>query len=882
MIGTTIGHYTVLSKLGEGGMGDVYRARDTSLHRDVAIKVLPDSVAWDDDRLARFTREAQALAALNHTNIAHVYGLERPERNEASKAFIVMELVEGEDLAQRLARGPIPLDEALPIARQIAEGLEAAHEHGIVHRDLKPANIKVRPDGAVKVLDFGLAKELAPAHRGTNSPTFTSPAMTSAGMILGTAAYMSPEQAKGKAVDKRADIWAFGVVVYEMLTGRSPFAGDSVAESIGLVVTRDADWTALPADTPSAIRRLLARCLVKDPRHRLRDIGDALIELNTPSDPTQTTASGEPSRGIASWLVALLLVAAVAAAIAGTIWATREPAVSPRVVRFDIHAPGVRIDTYQHPVISPDGHRVAWTADGSLWVRDLERGEARKLVADLDPGHLAWSPDSQELMFFAKNRLWRTRVTGGDASEIADLGTTRRGASTPGAAWLEDGRIIFAPSATSSGLLVVDSRGGALQSFLPQQPGISDFHSPSPLPGNRGLLLVEDREKKGVDTISVLADGKLKILLQVDGEFFESPYYSTDGYIVFERLTVVKGIWAMPFSLETLSVTGSPFPVLPNRSWPSVSQDGTLLHTRSDARTAGHLVIVGRDGRVIRTIGERLTALSSPRLSPDERRAALLYIPDGATTTDLGVIDIATGALTRVTFSVGVVRRPQWVGNDKLIFETGIQGSANTGFIGLVAAEGGAVVKQLVTGAMDARVSPDRRWLLYYRNTGPGGNDILRQPLDPGTLTPVGPEQPFIVTPVNEMTPMFHPSGRFLLYRSFESNQPEFFLTRFPDAQGKWQVAKGPANFDPQWSRKGDSIVYAQVDHLAEVPITLEPTVSVGAPRVVLDANAVRTLNLFFDVLPDGNFLMVQRAQAPEQPTGMVSVVMNWAQEFKK
>ncbi len=345
-------------------MGEVYRARDTALRRDVAVKILPDSFASDPDRIARFTREAQALAALNHTNIAQVYGLDRLDRTDSASAFIVMELVDGEDLAHRIARGPIPLDETMAIARQLADGLDAAHQQGIVHRDLKPANIKVRSDGSVKILDFGFAK--VRDEPIANAATFTSPAVTGIGTILGTAAYMSPEQAKGKPVDKRADIWAFGVVLFEMLSGRSPFAGDSVAETIGFVAAREPDWRALSSDTPPAIRRLLERCLAKDPRHRLRDIGDASFELQHTFDGPAASVSAAPRPGSARWALAAAMVAAVVFALAATwLWLARETPVRPRVARFDVDAPGLRIS----PTGIRSSRRTAPESPGSRPVR---------------------------------------------------------------------------------------------------------------------------------------------------------------------------------------------------------------------------------------------------------------------------------------------------------------------------------------------------------------------------------------------------------------------------------------------------------------------------------------------------------------------------------
>jgi Tol biopolymer transport system component len=703
---------------------------------------------------------------------------------------------------------------------------------------------------------------------------------TEAGMILGTAAYMSPEQARGRAVDKRADIWAFGVVLFEMLTGRSPFAGDSVAESIGLVVTREPDWSALPADTPATLKRLIARCLAKDPRQRLRDIGDASLELGQPMDAAPSAKAITSRRGVRPWVAGVAVLAGVALTAAATLWVTRQPPLArPRVARFDINAPGLQIDTYHRPVISPDGRRIAWPASGSLWVRDIDRVDPQVLVADVDPMHLTWSPDSGEVFYFAKNHLWRVRATGGEPLEIADFGTHRRGASTPGAAWMDDGRIVFSPAANGSALLVVDSRGGTLQTFFTPPPGILDFHSPSPLPNNRGILLVEDRDQKGTDTISVLAGGALHRIFQQDGERLESPVYSRNGYVLFERQVTSRGIWAVPFSIDTLSATGDPFPVLPNRSSPSVSSDGALLHTVGDTSFTARPAIVSRNGQVLRTIGPPVPGLRGPTLSPDGRRIAASYISDPGR-SDIHVIDVATGGATRVTFGLGALRS-RWVGDDRILFETGSAGAVTTSYIGVVAAEGGGVVKQLVTGAVDADISPDRRWLLYMRNTRERGSDIMGQALDPVTLAPMGAEQPIIATPANENSPLLHPSGRFLLYRGTEGVRTELYLTRFPEAQGKWQISTAGATF-ARWTPKGDAVVYAQTDHLIEVPITLEPAVSVGPARVVLDSNVSRPFVGTFDVAKDGqSLLMVQRVVAPDQPQGAVSLVLNWLEEFR-
>ena len=485
---TRLGVYQVIVQIGEGGMGQVYRARDTKLSRDVALKVLPESVADDSDRLARFTREAQTLASLNHPNIAHIHGLEESGGVRA----LVMELVEGEDLSQRLARGPIPVDEALPVAKQITEALEAAHEQGIIHRDLKPANIKVRSDGTVKVLDFGLAKALGPPAASSadvlTSPTLTSPAMTQVGMILGTAAYMSPEQARGKTVDARADIWAFGAVLYEMLTGRRAFAGEDVTDTLAAVVRAEPDWSALPADVPPALRTYLRRCLQKDPRQRVRAIGDVRLALDGAfdTDSPSTTVSARPAALLArlAWVaIALAVLAAIALAVpAVQHW--RESAPTQLSGRFNIALPQAA-----NFALSPRGRLLVFTStEGGpkrLWIRPLDSLDARPILGTDDGDLPFWSPDEKHVAFFAQGKLKKVAVTGGPAEVVCDAPTPR------GGAWNLDGVIVFAPNIVG-GLFRVTADGGVpVPVTKPADARHSHRHPEFIAGGNRFIFLVE-------------------------------------------------------------------------------------------------------------------------------------------------------------------------------------------------------------------------------------------------------------------------------------------------------------------------------------------------------------------------------------------------------
>ena len=439
--GTRLGVYEIVAQIGEGGMGLVYRARDTKLNRDVALKVLPDLFAGDADRLARFTREAQTLASLNHPNIAHIHGLEESGGVRA----LVMELVEGDDLSQRIARGAIPVDEALPIAKQIAEALEAAHQQGIIHRDLKPANIKLRPDGTVKVLDFGLAKALAPeqdpasgAHR-SQSPTITSPAMlTGLGIVLGTAAYMAPEQAKGREADKRSDIWAFGCVLYEMLTGRRPFDGEDMTDVLGAVVRLEPRWEALPSDVPAPVRTLLRQCLVKDRRRRVGDIAAALFVLDHQASIVSTVPVAPRSNRIA-WLVAALSIIATVATAVVALRMSRSATLAPELVQFTIAPP--EKTAFGGPVagwtgraaqlaISPDGRNIVFVAGAQsafqIWLRPVASAEARPIQGTEGGTFPFWSPNSQFVAFFAGGKLKRVAIAGGPPVELTDVATGLR------------------------------------------------------------------------------------------------------------------------------------------------------------------------------------------------------------------------------------------------------------------------------------------------------------------------------------------------------------------------------------------------------------------------------------------------------------------------
>ena len=671
-------------------MGQVYRATDAKLKRQVAIKVLPPSLSVDADRLARFQREAEVLASLNHPNIAAIYGLEE----SGGMTALVMELVEGDDLSQRIARGALPLDEALPIAKQIAEALEAAHDQGIIHRDLKPANIKVRGDGAVKVLDFGLAKAMdqagASAVNAANSPTLTGHA-TALGMILGTAAYMAPEQAKGRAVDKRADIWAFGVVLYEMLAGRSAFAGETVTDIIAAVVTRDVDWTALPAATPASIRRLLARCLEKDPKRRLRDIGDVRFEIDETiargfsdarsaelvSSPVRP--AGVPLGGKLAWtVVGAALGAALAAALAWSgAWPRTPPSESHPLRVSIVHTEGSEVAA---PAISPDGRRVAYRArrgDGMplLWVRDLASDESQSLPGTEDATLPFWSADSRDLGFFAGGALKRVPAAGGPVRLVTDSIGPWTGY---GGSWAVDGTIAVSGQ---NGLFRVPAEGGAMTALTKLPSGDWAHFWPSFLPDGRRFLFTAklwtrtaEASDQGIYLGSLDSPTIERLLPDLS-----SAVYAAPGYLVFVREGTLT---AAPFDLATGRVTGAPIAIGGAVAMDaqfyfagiSASADGTLavrpppavVFPDSNALKT-ELRLVDRSGTGSRVSAARLFSYFMA-LSPTDSRTVAASIQDTRTgTVDLMLMDLSKDRTEPLTTTRGFTANPVWSTDGKRV-----------------------------------------------------------------------------------------------------------------------------------------------------------------------------------------------------------------------
>ena len=625
--GTRLGAYEIIAQIGEGGMGQVYRATDTTLGRHVAIKILPDAFASDHERLARFEREAKTLAALNHPHIAAIYGFEKSGATHA----LVMELVEGEDLSQRIARGAIPLDEAIPIARQITEALEAAHEQGIIHRDLKPANIKVRPDGTVKVLDFGLAKAMDPAGASSdhamNSPTLSMHA-TQAGIILGTAAYMSPEQARRKTVDRRADIWAFGCVLYEMLTGKAAFGGETLTDIVAAVVTNEPDWAGLPTNTPAAARALLRRCLQEDVRRRLQHAGDARIEVEEaiaePAPGSQSTHTSRPTAPFRPVIVGATVALLALALLVTQVTSRREGSSSPRVVRLELNLPpGVEPGTANFPnlSISPDGTRVAFIGMlgglRRLYVRRFDEFEAMPLRGTDTVQSCFFSSDGRALAFVTSDRvLKKVSLADGLVTTVVVDADYAGG----GGAWGPDDLITFGRGGT---LWQVPATGGPARRLTTLDSGKNErLHMlPTVVAGGRAILFVSvtggDRTATHIEALSLTTGQRHRVV-----DAGSTPIYASSGHVIFFR---DGALLAAPFDADTLSVTGPAVAVLDNISMDqlgnplvALSSAGSLAYVASGNATK-RLVWVSRQG-VERPISDVNRPYQNPRLAPDANR----------------------------------------------------------------------------------------------------------------------------------------------------------------------------------------------------------------------------------------------------------------------
>jgi serine/threonine-protein kinase len=882
MIGQTLSHYRITAALGAGGMGEVYRATDTKLGRDVAIKVLPAEVSQDPERLARFEREAHLLAALNHPNVAAIYGLEEAE----GRPFLVLELVEGEELQQRIERGAIAVEEAIEIARQIAEGLEAAHDKGVVHRDLKPANVKLTPDGKVKVLDFGLAKAWAgDPVTGSSSDLSQSPTLahtgTQAGVILGTAAYMSPEQARGKAVDRRADVWSFGAVLWEMLTGRPLFGGETLSDIMAAVLTQEPDWSALPAGTPASVRRLLRRALERDPRRRLQAIGEARLVLE---DPGSATDFGGTPDGRSRYRTVVAAVAGgLALFVAGWLVRPAPPRGDQPVRKLDLFTGHLDAALGQMPVISPDGGRVAFVAEGRLRVRDLERFEALELPGVDEVLYPSWSPDGTHLVYARRGRAWKVPSDGGGPTELGAVPDDLIGSG--GSTWTRDGRIVFAGSDTV-GLWEIPAGGGEGQEVHAlDRAHETDFHELGLLPEDRGVLFtVHRRESAQADTIAVLAEGTRRVVFQIPGEILRYPAYSPSGHLVYERQTTNPGIWAVPFSLDRLETTGAPALVVPGGRGPSIARDGTLCFVRPDDSPL-ELVRVSRGGDVesIAPLTGTSMPMTSSRnpgtgfrsglavsLSPDSGRVAMI-LGDPAGT--LWVYDLARGSMSPLAADVFGLARPVWLPDGRRLLYSSSQ-DASTWNLSMRRADAAGEQERLATSddvQESLAVSPDGQWLVYLEGAGARAN-LFKRPLDDsGDAGPVFPSR------IQSYGASFSPDGRWLAYEETESGSNQIYVRPFPDGEGRWRVSTSGGQA-PVWHENGE-IFYWGSDAIHAVTVTARgDSLEVSKPTLLFRTGGETRLTPAFDVMPDGQHFLMLRSSGQHQ----ISLILNWPQELAR
>ena len=862
----SIAHYRITAKLGEGGMGAVYRATDTKLHRDVAIKVLPPDLAEDATRMQRFEREAQVLASLNHPNIAAIYGIEQ--------GAIVMELVEGEDL-----HGPLPVDTVLNYARQIVEALEAAHEKGIIHRDLKPANIKITHDGVVKLLDFGLAKSgdatPTPAN-ATQSPTL-SLAMTQAGIILGTAAYMSPEQAKGKPVDKRADIWAFGVVLFELLTGRHPIGvGETVADTLAGIIFKEADLSGLPMDTPPRLRRLIARCLSKDLKMRLRDIGDARVLFDEQeAAPVVPAAQSSPQRTWLPWCVAAATT--VLALAMGSAWVHgRSTDPGPGTMRFSIPLPagstlGATSGGAQW-VPSPDGRSLAITVRmnsvSALWFRPLNAAEAHRLDNTEGAEFPFWSPDGQYIAFFAAGKLERVSTTGGARQRICDLGIAGSPSDTgDGGTWSKDGEIVFAP--VQSALMRVSAAGGIPAPVTKLENNETSHSWPQFLPDGRHVLYLArgtDSEKGGIYVQELGSPTRVYVLKSVTRAMWAPP-----GYLLFIR---EGNLFGQRMNSRTFQLEGEPLAVAedvagnPSRGWSTFAvsqQNGVLAYRTGQFDSDRQITWRGRDGKTLTTLGKPGQYFGAT-LSPDETSAALVVNSRGDR-QDVWVMDLMSGVLTPMTRNHKVVfgSAAVWSPDSKRLAVATSDGLEQ---IDVASANGTLLTKELLS---PQDWTPDGQAVLCRDDAS---NRLSLVPLAEGSKV-----QSIITTPYRQIGAVLSPDGKFVTYTSQETGASETWVASFPSFSMKRRVSASGGAYSV-WARDGKRLFYRAHDGtLMEVEIHTGSSIEIGQRRPLFQSGGFGRIG----VSEDGHrFLtnepLVERnlSRAPE-----LSMVVNWPAEMK-
>ena len=825
--GQTLSFYEILGPLGAGGMGEVYRALDSRLEREVAIKVLPEELADDEERLRRFEREAKTLASLNHSNVAGIHGVDQV----GDVCFLALELVPGEDLAARISRGAMPVDEALDVCRQIAEGLEAAHEAGVVHRDLKPANIRVTPDGVVKILDFGLAKPIHPKANkdGTTSAESDSFLMTEEGLVLGTPTYMSPEQARGKPVDRRTDIWAFGCVLFECLTGERAFGGESLTDILASIVGGEPDWSRVPP-LPERVSELLRRTLARDPRARLRDIGEARIALELgATEPIGARAGAEQpgasSRGPSAVLVVALAVLALAIGF-GAGWGAKTTPIlaeSPHSdlgVYAEVHA-FADGESVEHLRISGDGQSISWANNDGIWVRRLDQLEPVLIHAQKVEGY-AWSPDGQEIVFHEGDALWRISASGGYPERIpgGDVGAWSV------LSWNEDERLLIG---TPEGASSLPADGGELEGLveLVDPPMGSHWHFLHLLPDGGVLGALHDFASE-FTKVEVFRGGSREVVYESSRGEFKEIALSPRGNLLFSaKLDGKTDLWSIPLSLEKLQPIGEPRLIKNDAGVPSVSRTGALAYLQREGASGKRQLAwlsLGEEDMVF--LGEPYESLRNPKLSPDGMR--ITFSTGSYTNSTYKVFDLDRGVSTPLVEHQGLSMGSMWLDDEHIVIARPQDPAGSFVF----ALSGRGEPKLLTTKLLQA-LSPDGDYSVYL-DLGDlmDGMEVFMEGPDGTRLDYLEPDDGFMG---------FSPDGRWMLYGSERSGSWQLYLSQFPPAEGDWSVDVTKA--DGAWFKGDMSAIYyytevyePQIERkLYRVDLSVEPDVKLGAPEVLLE-----------------------------------------------